>query len=69
MREELENIVPESSSKPYDMHEVIKGIIDEDSFFEIHKNYADNIIVGFARLGGQKHWNCSQSTYESGRGA
>ncbi|MDX1604045.1 MAG: carboxyl transferase domain-containing protein, partial [Salinimicrobium sediminis] len=53
LREELENIVPDSSSKPYDMHGVIKGIIDENSFFEIHKNYADNIIVGFARLGGR----------------
>lgn len=53
MREVLEDIVPDSSSKPYDMHEVIKGIIDENSFFEIHKNYADNIIVGFARLGGR----------------
>lgn len=52
-REELENIVPDSSNKPYDMHEVIQGIIDENSFFEIHKNYADNIIVGFARLGGR----------------
>jgi acetyl-CoA carboxylase carboxyltransferase component len=35
------------------MHEVIGGIIDEDSFFEIHKNYAENILVGFARLGGK----------------
>ena len=35
------------------MHAVIKGIIDEDSFFEIHKKYAENIIVGFARLGGR----------------
>lgn len=53
IRESLENIVPDSSSKPYDMHEVVKGIIDENSFFEIHKDYADNIIVGFARLGGR----------------
>lgn len=53
LRDVLEGIVPDSSSKPYDMHEVIKGIIDENSFFEIHKNYADNIIVGFARLGGR----------------
>lgn len=52
-RDVLEDIVPESSTKPYDMHAVIKGIIDEDSFFEIHKDYADNIIVGFARLGGR----------------
>lgn len=53
LREELESIVPDSASKPYDMHEVIKGIIDENSFFEVHKNYADNILVGFARLGGR----------------
>ena len=53
IRESLENIVPDSSNKPYDMHAVIKGIIDEASFFEIHKNYAENIIVGFARLGGR----------------
>ena len=52
-REELETIVPDSSTKPYDMHEVISGIIDENSFFEVHKDYADNIIVGFARLGGR----------------
>lgn len=53
IRESLEQIIPDSAHKPYDMHEVIKGIIDEDSFFEIHKAYADNIIVGFARLGGR----------------
>lgn len=52
-REALESIVPNSSNKPYDMHEVIGGIIDADSFYEIHKDYADNIIVGFARLGGR----------------
>ena len=53
IREQLSNIVPDSANKPYDMHDVIKGIIDEDSFFEIHKNFAENIIVGFARLGGR----------------
>ncbi|OAB81461.1 acyl-CoA carboxylase subunit beta [Cochleicola gelatinilyticus] len=53
IREELESIVPDSSNKPYDMHAVINGIIDTDSFFEVHKDYADNIIVGFARLGGR----------------
>src|SRR5690554_7450180 len=52
-RDELETIVPDSANKPYDMHEVIQGIIDVDSFFEVHKDYADNIIVGFARLGGR----------------
>ncbi|MFD2824712.1 acyl-CoA carboxylase subunit beta [Lacinutrix iliipiscaria] len=52
-RDSLSNIVPDNANKPYDMHEVISGIIDEDSFYEIHKNYAENIIVGFARLGGR----------------
>lgn len=53
IREQLRDIVPDNPNKPYDMHDVIKGIIDEDSFFEIHKDYAENIIVGFARLGGR----------------
>ncbi len=53
IRSELENIIPDNPNKPYDMHEVIAGIIDKGSFFEIHKNYAENIIVGFARLGGK----------------
>ena len=47
------DIIPENANKPYDMHEVIQGIIDEDSFYEIHKDYAENIVVGFARLGGR----------------
>jgi len=53
LRLNLENIIPENPNKPYDMHEVIKGIIDEDSFFEIHKDFAENIIVGFARIAGR----------------
>lgn len=53
LRPELEGIVPENANKPYDMHDVINGIIDKDSFFEIHKDYAENIIVGFSRLGGR----------------
>lgn len=53
IRESLDTIVPDSSNKPYDMHHVIEGIIDDNSFFEIHKNYADNILVGFARIGGR----------------
>ncbi|QIJ90059.1 Propionyl-CoA carboxylase beta chain [Mesoflavibacter sp. HG96] len=52
-REQLMNIIPDHASKPYDMHDVIAGVIDEDSFFEIHKDYAENIIVGFARIGGK----------------
>lgn len=53
LREVLEDIVPDNPNKPYDMHQVIEGIIDEGSFYEIQKDYAENIIVGFARLGGQ----------------
>ncbi|MFT5942151.1 MAG: propionyl-CoA carboxylase beta chain [Sediminicola sp.] len=53
IRDRLSNIIPDNANKPYDMHEVIKGIIDEDSFYEIHKDYAENILVGFARLGGR----------------
>jgi propionyl-CoA carboxylase beta chain len=52
-REVLESIVPESANQPYDMREVIEGITDEASFFEIHKDYAENIVVGFARLAGR----------------
>lgn len=52
-REQLEGIIPESANQPYDMREVIEGIVDETSFFEIHKDYADNIVVGFARLAGR----------------
>ncbi len=52
-RELLETIIPESTNQPYDMRSVIEGICDEDSFFEIHKDYATNIVVGFARLAGR----------------
>lgn len=53
MREVLATILPENRNKPYDMHKVIEGIIDPNSFFEIHKEYAPNILVGFARLAGK----------------
>lgn len=53
LRLNLETIIPENTNKPYDMHDVIKGIIDENSFFEIHKDFAQNIIVGFARIAGR----------------
>ena len=53
IREELEQIIPEDTHKPYDMKKVISGICDADSFYEIHKDYAENIIVGFARLAGR----------------
>ncbi|WP_026755869.1 acyl-CoA carboxylase subunit beta [Sediminibacter sp. Hel_I_10] len=53
LRESLSDIIPANTNQPYDMHEVIKGIIDADSFYEIHKDHAENIIVGFARLAGK----------------
>lgn len=53
LEENLENIVPESPNKPYDMKEVINGIVDKDSFMEVQEFYAENIIVGFARLDGK----------------
>lgn len=52
-REQLSNIVPENANQPYDIREVIEGIVDEGSFMEVHKNFAENIVVGFARLAGR----------------
>jgi propionyl-CoA carboxylase beta chain len=49
--EALLDIVPESPAMPYDMHGVIGRVVDEGAFLEVHREYAGNIIVGFARLG------------------
>ncbi|MGB3464880.1 MAG: acyl-CoA carboxylase subunit beta, partial [Cyclobacteriaceae bacterium] len=49
----LDTILPENPNQPYDMREVVNSIVDEDSFLEVHKEYAENIIVGFARLAGR----------------
>jgi len=48
----LNTIVPDDPSKPYNIKDVIRLIADEGRFFEIHEHYAQNIVVGFARLGG-----------------
>lgn len=53
IREQLGDIIPENPQQPYDMREVVDGIVDSGSFFEVHEDYAENIIVGFARLGGR----------------
>jgi propionyl-CoA carboxylase beta chain len=54
LRPELNAIVPENPNQPYDIREVIHGIIDAESgFLEVHQNYAENIVVGFARLAGR----------------
>jgi acetyl-CoA carboxylase carboxyltransferase component len=52
MDERLDTIVPDDPSKPYDMKEIIRMIVDNGEFFEIHKSFAPNIVVGFGRLGG-----------------
>jgi len=52
-RTELNTIIPKNPNQPYDIKAVIKGTVDEDSFYEIHKDFAENIVVGFARLAGQ----------------
>jgi propionyl-CoA carboxylase beta chain len=51
-QKKLETVIPENPNKPYDMKEIISLLVDEESFFEVHKNYAENIIVGFSRIGG-----------------
>ncbi len=48
----LDQIIPENPNKPYDMHDVINLLVDDAEFLEVHKNYAENILVGFARIGG-----------------
>ncbi|ASU32944.1 acyl-CoA carboxylase subunit beta [Mucilaginibacter xinganensis] len=53
LREELNTIMPENASQPYDIREVIGHVIDERSFLEVHKDFAENIVVGFARLAGR----------------
>jgi len=51
--EELLDIIPDEPSKPYDMHEVIRRVVDESTFFEVHEGWAGNLLTGFARLGGK----------------
>jgi propionyl-CoA carboxylase beta chain len=48
----LADLIPESPNKPYDMHRLIEGVVDDGYFFEVHRDFARNIIVGFARMGG-----------------
>ncbi len=53
LEDALNEIIPDSATKPYDMYEVIGAVIDKGEFLEVHADYAKNIIVGFARLNGQ----------------
>jgi propionyl-CoA carboxylase beta chain len=52
MEESLDTLVPGDPGKPYDMKDAIHRIVDDGQFYEIHENFAQNIVVGFARLGG-----------------
>ena len=50
---ELATIVPEASDKPYGMKVVVRRVVDDGDFFEVHEHFAQNLIVGFARLNGR----------------
>jgi propionyl-CoA carboxylase beta chain len=50
--ERLNKIIPDNPNKPYDMKEIIHLVVDDGDFLEVHQTYAENIIVGFARIGG-----------------
>lgn len=52
-RAALNTIIPDNPNQPYDMKEVIDAVVDADSFLEVHKDFAENIVVGFARLAGR----------------
>lgn len=51
--EALNSIIPDNPNKPYDMKEIIETVVDDGHFFEVHEDFAANIVVGYARLGGQ----------------
>ena len=49
----LDRLVPEQPNQPYDMHDLLRAVIDDGLFVEVHRHYAQNIVVGCARLGGR----------------
>jgi propionyl-CoA carboxylase beta subunit len=49
----LDALVPEQPNQPYDMHDLIRAVVDDGGFLEVHRHFAQNIIVGFGRLGGR----------------
>ncbi len=53
LRAKLDSIIPDNPLQPYDVREVIEEIADANSFHEVHKDYAENIVVGFSRIGGK----------------
>src|ERR687897_918439 len=49
---ELDTLIPDEATKPYDMKDVIRRVVDDGEFLEVHERFAENIVCGFARLGG-----------------
>ncbi|MDA0169380.1 acyl-CoA carboxylase subunit beta [Solirubrobacter taibaiensis] len=52
MDEALDSIVPDAANKPYDIRDVVRSVVDDEEFMEVHEHYAQNIVVGFSRLNG-----------------
>jgi propionyl-CoA carboxylase beta chain len=52
-RPALNEVIPDNPNQPYDIRDVINEVADDDSFYEVHKDFAENIVVGFARLAGR----------------
>ena len=50
---ELDRIVPEESNQPYDIKDVIRHVVDHGNFFEVHEHFAQNLVIGFARMDGR----------------
>jgi propionyl-CoA carboxylase beta chain len=53
MDAELDRLVPEESSQPYDIKEAIRRVVDEGNFFEVHEHFAQNLVIAFARMDGR----------------
>jgi len=51
--EALNSIVPESANQPYDIRDIVNNVVDDNYFFEVQEHFAQNIVIGFGRLGGQ----------------
>ncbi|MFD1610056.1 acyl-CoA carboxylase subunit beta [Oceanobacillus luteolus] len=67
LRPDLTDLIPFDSVRPYDVKSVIEDVVDEDSFFEIHPDFAKNIVVGFARIKGESvGLVCNQPKYMAG---
>ena len=65
----LDTIVPAESNLPYDIKDVIHRVVDDGEFFEVHEHWAQNIVVGFARMDGRTGRHRGQSARVPGRRA